>query len=142
MNKIVKLNYDRKVRYIFDKETDELKQLGEKVVDHFGSFINHSWVMDDVKRFHKTLRECGLSVSEFLSTEWPKPEEKPKPARKPRAKKTTTSKSTTTKSKKTTSTTTRKKATSRKKVTNSRKKPQKSVDSRFKNMLQLLCNLR
>jgi hypothetical protein len=84
MRKIVKLNYDRKVRYIFDKETEELQQLGEKVVDHFGKFINHSWVMDDVKRFHKTLRECGLSVSEFLATDWPKPEEKPKRTRKPR----------------------------------------------------------
>lgn len=93
MNKIVKLNFDRKVRYIFDKETDELQQLGEKVVDHFGSFINHSWVMDDVKRFHKTLRECGLSVSEFLAKDWPKPEEKPKRTRrKAPAKKKTTAK--------------------------------------------------
>jgi len=100
MSKIVKLNFDRKVRYIFDKETDELQQLGERVVDHFGSFINHSWVMDDVKRFHKTLRECGLSVSEFLAKDWPKPEEKPKRTRKPRksvATKTTTARKTATK---------------------------------------------
>jgi hypothetical protein len=25
---------------------------------------------DDVKRFHKTLRECGLSVEEFLAEDW------------------------------------------------------------------------
>lgn len=100
MNKIVKLNFDRKVRYIFDKETEEHHQLGEKVVDHFGSFINHSWVMDDVKRFHKTLRECGLSVSEFLSKDWPAPEPKTKTVRKPRktvAKKTTKPRKTATK---------------------------------------------
>jgi len=84
MPKIVKLNFTKKVRYIFDRETEENLQLGEKVADHFGSFINNSWEMSDVKRFHKALRECGLSVEEFLSKDWSR--EEPKPKRKPRKK--------------------------------------------------------
>ncbi len=70
MSKIVKLNFTKKVRYIFDKETEENDQLGEKITDHFGSFIDNIWEMSDVKRFHKALRECGLSVEEFLAKDW------------------------------------------------------------------------
>tara|TARA_Y100000385_G_scaffold194428_1_gene201252 strand:- start:423 stop:791 length:369 start_codon:yes stop_codon:yes gene_type:complete len=70
MSKIIKLNYTKKVRYIFDKETEENDQLGEKITDHFGSFIDNIWEMSDVKRFHKALRECGLSVEEFLAKDW------------------------------------------------------------------------
>jgi len=70
MSKIIKLNYTKKVRYIFDKETEENDQLGEKITDHFGSFIDNIWEMSDVKRFHKILRECGLSVEEFLAKDW------------------------------------------------------------------------
>lgn len=81
MPKIVKLNFTKKVRYIFDKDTEENLQLREKVIDHFGSFINNSWVMSDVKRFHKTLRECGLSVEEFLAKKWTPPKKKA-PAKK------------------------------------------------------------
>ena len=76
MSKIVKLNFTKKVRYIFDKETEENIQLGDKVADHFGSFINNSWEMSDVKRFHKALRECGLSVEEFLAKTWEPPKKK------------------------------------------------------------------
>lgn len=80
MNKIIKLNYDRKVRYLFDKETEENFQLGEKVLDHFGSFLEtpHCWYMTDVKRFHKALRECGLSVEDFLDKDWIAPTPKKK----------------------------------------------------------------
>ena len=81
MPKIVKLNFTKKVRYIFDKDTEENLQLREKVIDHFGSFIDNSWVMSDVKRFHKTLRECGLSVEEFLAKKWTPPKKKA-PAKK------------------------------------------------------------
>ena len=81
MPKIVKLNFTKKVRYIFDKETEENAQLGEKVLNHFGSFIDNSWEMTDVKRFHKTLRECGLSVEEFLAKKWTSPKKKA-PAKK------------------------------------------------------------
>jgi hypothetical protein len=37
--------------------------------------------MTDVKRFHKTLRECGLSVEEFLAKKWTAPKKKA-PAKK------------------------------------------------------------
>ena len=76
MSKIVKLNFTKKVRYIFDKETEENAQLGEKVLNHFGSFIDNTWEMADVKRFHKTLRECGLSVEDFLAKKWTAPKKK------------------------------------------------------------------
>jgi hypothetical protein len=76
MSKVIKLNFTKKVRYIFDKETEENAQLGEKVLNHFGSFIDNSWEMTDVKRFHKTLRECGLSVEEFLAKKWTAPKKK------------------------------------------------------------------
>lgn len=81
MPKIVKLNFTKKVRYIFDKDTEENLQLGEKVTNHFGSFIDNSWDMSDVKRFHKALRECGLSVEEFLAKKWTPPKKKA-PAKK------------------------------------------------------------
>ena len=81
MPKIVKLNFTKKVRYIFDKETEENLQSSEKVTNHFGSFIDNSWEMSDVKRFHKTLRECGLSVEEFLAKKWTPPKKKA-PAKK------------------------------------------------------------
>jgi hypothetical protein len=54
MSKIIKLNYTKKVRYIFDKETEENDQLGEKITDHFGSFIDNIWEMtlkDSTKPF-------------------------------------------------------------------------------------------
>ena len=76
MSKVIKMNFTKKVRYIFDKETEENAQLGEKVLNHFGSFIDNSWEMTDVKRFHKTLRECGLSVEEFLAKKWTAPKKK------------------------------------------------------------------
>ena len=94
MPKIVKLNFTKKVRYIFDKETEENIQLGEKVTNHFGSFINNSWEMSDVKRFHKTLRECGLSVEEFLSKKWAPPKRKAPVKRKAPAKKKVAAKKT------------------------------------------------
>lgn len=87
MSKVVKLNFTKKVRYIFDKETEENAQLGEKVIDHFGSFINNSWEMSDVKRFHKILRECGLTVEQFLDKEWTAPVKKKAPVKKQTRKK-------------------------------------------------------
>ena len=87
--KIVKLNYDRKVRYIFDKDTEECERLCEQVMDHYGQFLvtPHCWYTEDIKRLQKELRTCGLSVNDFLSKQFPKqekPVEKPKPKRKPR----------------------------------------------------------
>lgn len=100
--KIVKLNYDRKVRYIFDKDTEECERLCEQVMDHYGQFLvtPHCWYIEDIKRLQKELRTCGLSVDEFLAKEFPKqekPVEKTKPKRKPR--KSVTKKTTVTKKK-------------------------------------------
>ena len=108
MPKIVKLNYDRKVRYLFDKDTEECERLSEQVMDHYGQFLEtpHGWWMEDIKRFQKVLRECGLSVNEFLREEFEIPKKKVvKPKRKPRKaavtkKKTPVKKKTPTKRKK------------------------------------------
>lgn len=89
VTKIVKLNYDRKVRYIFDRDTEECDRLSEEVMNHYGEFLSvpHSWWMDDIKRFQKELRTCGLSVGEFLAKQFPKQEPpQVKPKRKPRKK--------------------------------------------------------
>ncbi len=108
MPKIVKLNYDRKVRYLFDKETEECLRLSDEVMNHYGQFLEtpHSWWMDDIKRFQKVLRECGLSVNEFLAKEFPQPQKTvKKPKSKPRksvAKKPTVTKKKTPVKKKTT----------------------------------------
>jgi len=76
MPKIVKLNYDRKVRYIFDKDTEECERLSEFAMDHYGKFLEtpHGWYTDDIKRFQKELRTCGLSVNEFLAKDYPQPQ--------------------------------------------------------------------
>jgi hypothetical protein len=85
MPKIVKLNYDRKVRYLFDKDTEECERLSEQVMDHYGQFLEtpHGWWMEDIKRFQKVLRECGLSVNEFLREEFVMPQ---KSVQKPKSK--------------------------------------------------------
>ena len=87
MPKIVKLNYDRKVRYLYDKDTEECNRLADEVMNHYGQFLEtpHGWWMEDIKRFQKILRECGLSVSEFLRKEFDVPQRTAvKPKRKPR----------------------------------------------------------
>ena len=87
MEKIVKLNYDRKVRYLYDKDTLECERLSDIVMDHYGEFLEpaHGWDMDSHRRFIKELRTCGLSVNEFLSKKFPQPEKTaPKPKRKVR----------------------------------------------------------
>ena len=114
MPKIVKLNYDRKVRYIFDKETEECLRLSEQVMDHYGQYLEtpHGWWMEDIKRFQKVLRECGLSVNEFLRKEFVIPQ---KSATKPKKK---VRKSASTKK----PTVTKKKVPVKKKVTTKRKK--------------------
>jgi len=54
-------------------------------MDHYGQFLEtpHGWWMDDIKRFQKVLRECGLSVSEFLREEFVMPQ---KSVQKPKSK--------------------------------------------------------
>lgn len=132
MPKIVKLNYDRKVRYLFDKDTEECIRLADEVMNHYGQFLEspHGWWMEDIKRFQKVLRECGLSVSEFLREEFVVPKKTvEKPKRKPR--KTATAPATKKKTpvkkpkvtrKKPTTTVTKKKTPVKKKTPTKRKK--------------------
>lgn len=132
MPKIVKLNYDRKVRYLFDKDTEECIRLADEVMNHYGQFLEspHGWWMEDIKRFQKVLRECGLSVSEFLREEFVVPKKTvEKPKRKPRktatapaTKKKTPAKKPKVTRKKPTTTVTKKKTPVKKKTPTKRKK--------------------
>ena len=132
MPNIVKLNYDRKVRYLFDKDTEECIRLADEVMNHYGQFLEspHGWWMEDIKRFQKVLRECGLSVSEFLREEFVVPKKTvEKPKRKPRktatapaTKKKTPAKKPKVTRKKPTTTVTKKKTPVKKKTPTKRKK--------------------
>lgn len=93
MPKIVKLNYDRKVRYLKDNDTEECRRLFEEVINHYGQFLEtpHGWYMDDIAEFEKVVRNCGLSVNEFQATTFtvkPKPKKKSPTKKKPVVKKT------------------------------------------------------
>lgn len=93
MPKIVKLNYDRKVRYLYDKDTEECNRLAEQVMDHYGKFLEtpHGWDMDSIAGYEKVLRNCGLSVNEFLAKTFTiktKPKKKSPTKKKPVVKKT------------------------------------------------------
>ena len=70
MIKICKLNYERKVRYLKDNDTEECRRLFEEVIDHYGQFLEapHGWDMDSIAEFEKVVRNCGLSVNEFQAT--------------------------------------------------------------------------
>ena len=96
MPKIVKLNYDRKVRYLYDKDTEECSRLAEQIMDHYGQYLEtpHGWDMDDIAVYEKLLRNCGLSVNEFLAKTFeitpPKVKKKPTVKKKTPVKKPTT----------------------------------------------------
>ena len=129
MPKIVKLNYDRKVRYLYDKDTEECSRLAEQIMDHYGQFLEtpHGWDMDDIAVYEKLLRNCGLSVNEFLAKTFeitpPKVKKKPTVKKKTPVKKTTVKNKTPVKK----PTTTRKKSFSpvTKKKTPVKKRPTK-----------------
>jgi hypothetical protein len=128
MPKIVKLNYDRKVRYLYDKDTEECSRLAEQIMDHYGQFLEtpHGWDMDDIAVYEKLLRNCGLSVNEFLAKTFeitpPKVKKKPTvkkktPVKKPTVKKKTPVKKPTTTRKKSFSPVTKKKTPVKKRPT-------------------------
>jgi hypothetical protein len=128
MPKIVKLNYDRKVRYLYDKDTEECNRLAEQIMDHYGQFLEtpHGWDMDDIAVYEKLLRNCGLSVNEFLAKTFeitpPKVKKKPTvkkktPVKKPTVKKKTPVKKPTTTRKKSFSPVTKKKTPVKKRPT-------------------------
>jgi hypothetical protein len=68
MSQVKKLNFNRKVRYLFDNDREP--ELQQRVVNHYGAFINNTWTLDDCARFDHTLASCGMSVAEFLAAEW------------------------------------------------------------------------
>jgi hypothetical protein len=128
MPKIVKLNYDRKVRYLYDKDTEECSRLAEQIMDHYGQFLEtpHGWDMDDIAVYEKLLRNCGLSVNEFLAKTFeitpPKVKKKPTvkkktPVKKPTVKQKTPVKKPTTTRKKSFSPVTKKKTPVKKRPT-------------------------
>ena len=128
MPKIVKLNYDRKVRYLYDKDTEECSRLAEQIMDHYGQYLEtpHGWDMDDIAVYEKLLRNCGLSVNEFLAKTFeitpPKVKKKPTvkkktPVKKPTVKKKTPVKKPTTTRKKSFSPVTKKKTPVKKRPT-------------------------
>ena len=61
IQKIKKLNWNRKVKYCLDDE-----DFIDKLVDAWGERINNTWTLDDVFDFHDAVTESELSVSEFL----------------------------------------------------------------------------
>ena len=128
MPKIVKLNYDRKVRYLYDKDTEECSRLAEQIMDHYGQFLEtpHGWDMDDIAVYEKLLRNCGLSVNEFLAKTFeitpPKVKKKPAvkkktPVKKPTVKKKSPVKKPTTTRKKSFAPVTKKKTPVKKRPT-------------------------
>ena len=93
MIKICKLNYDRKVRYLKDNDTEECRRLFEEVINHYGQFLEapHGWDMDSIAEFEKVVRNCGLSVNDFQATTFTvktKPKKKSPTKKKPVVKKT------------------------------------------------------
>ena len=68
MQRVNKVNLERKVRYIFNDKKDT--DLVDLVVNHYGSFINESWNLKEAEKFDKIIDECGLTVEQFLKKKW------------------------------------------------------------------------
>jgi len=64
--RVKKLNYDRKIKWLFNSEETELQA---QVTNHFGSFIGNEWTAEDCQRFEDSLKE-DLTVREYLETSW------------------------------------------------------------------------
>ena len=61
IQRIKKLNYERKVRYCLDD--DDFCGI---LVEAWGKRLNQSWTMVDVYEFHEAVTSSNLSVSKFL----------------------------------------------------------------------------
>jgi hypothetical protein len=68
MNKVKRMNLDRKVRYIFNNKKDS--DLADMVTNHYGSFIGNTWNMKEALKFDRIVDECDLTVSQFLKKQW------------------------------------------------------------------------
>lgn len=58
---------DRSLDWLFDSDDDDLKQ---RVTNHFGSCINYEWYAADCERFLRVIDHSGMTVGEFLKTNW------------------------------------------------------------------------
>ena len=61
LQRVKKLNYERKVRYCLDD--DDFCAI---LVEAWGKKLNNVWTMVDVYEFHDAVTESNLSVSKFL----------------------------------------------------------------------------
>lgn len=61
LQRVKKLNYERKVRYCLDD--DDFCGI---LVEAWGKRLNNIWTMDDVVEFHNAVTSSDLSVSNFL----------------------------------------------------------------------------
>lgn len=61
LQRVKKLNYERKVRYCLDD--DDFCGI---LVEAWGKRLNNVWTMDDVVEFHDAVTSSNLSVSNFL----------------------------------------------------------------------------
>lgn len=61
INKIKKLNWNRKVKYCLDDEN-----FIDKLVEAWGKKLNNTWTLDDVSEFHDAVSQSELSVNQFL----------------------------------------------------------------------------
>ena len=61
INKIKKLNWNRKVKYCLDDE-----DFIDKLVEAWGKKLNNTWTLDDVSEFHDSVSQSELSVNQFL----------------------------------------------------------------------------
>lgn len=61
LQRVKKLNYERKVRYCLDD--DDFCGI---LVEAWGKRLNNVWTMADVYEFHDAVTESSLSVSNFL----------------------------------------------------------------------------
>lgn len=61
LQRVKKLNYERKVRYCLDD--DDFCGI---LVEAWGKRLNNVWTMDDVVEFHNAVTSSDLSVSNFL----------------------------------------------------------------------------
>lgn len=61
VQKVKKLNWNRKVKYCLDDE-----DFIDILVEAWGKKLNNTWTMADVYEFHDAVVESKLNVNEFL----------------------------------------------------------------------------
>jgi len=62
-----KSKLERTLTWLFDSDDTDLQQ---KVTNHFGACIDYEWYSVDCERFLRVIDHSGLTVGEFLNTNW------------------------------------------------------------------------